>query len=325
VNYLFNKYPEYRIIVLDLLTYAGNQANIPEEIKNSDRFEFWYGDINNAEILSELISRSDFVIHLAAESHVARSIFQNRVFFQTDVMGTQAVANAVLKYKNRVRRFIHISTSEVYGSGIVFPMTEDHPLNPCSPYASAKAGADRLVYSYIQTYDIPAVIMRPFNQYGPQQHLEKAIPRFITSVVMGEKPLIHGYGGATRDWVYVKDTCRAIDIVMHEEDHKVNGKTINLGTGVETSILNVARTILKCMDKPLGFLDHIEDRPGQVERHCSSTDKAWELLGWNATTTLEEGIKKTVDWYCSNSYWWEPLVWMRKVKITLPNGRKIDH
>jgi len=214
VEYWFNKYPEDRIIVLDALTYAGNPQNFPDHIKTSDRFEFWYGNILNIELVDELVSRSDVIIHFAAESHVARSIYDNQVFYMTDVIGTQVVANAVLKNYEQVSRFIHISTSEVYGTAENTPMTEEHPLNPLTPYASAKAGADRLVYSYWATYDIPAVIIRPFNNYGPRQHLEKVIPRFITSALKNEPLSIHGDGSARRDWLHVTDTCERLDRVI---------------------------------------------------------------------------------------------------------------
>lgn len=167
VRYVFDNSDEYKIIVLDALTYAANIENIPPEIRDSERFEFWYGDVNNLDLVSDLVSRSDIVVHFAAETHVARSLYQNRVFFVTDVLGTQSVMNAVFKHSSRIERFIHISTSEVYGSALCEPMDENHPLNPRTPYAAAKAGADRLVYSYIQSYNLPGIIIRPFNNYGP--------------------------------------------------------------------------------------------------------------------------------------------------------------
>jgi len=199
VEYLFERYPETHIIVLDALTYAGNPQNFPAKIKNSKRFEFWYGNVLNDDLVNELMGRVDIVVHFAAESHVARSIYDNKIFYMTDVMGTQVVANSVLKNYRNVERFIHISTSEVYGTARANPMDEEHPLKPMSPYASAKAGADRLVYSYWATYDIPAIIVRPFNQYGPKQHLEKVISRFITSALKNEPMTVHGDGSARRD------------------------------------------------------------------------------------------------------------------------------
>ena len=196
VRYLYEKYPEYRLVVLDALTYAGNVRNLPVDINDgsNDRLAFWYGNVRNGELVDTLVSEADVVMHFAAESHVTRSIYDNLLFFETDVLGTQAVANAVLKYRHRVERFIHISTSEVYGTASTEKMDESHQLCPLSPYASAKCGADRLVYSYWQTYKIPAVIVRPFNNYGPYQHLEKVVPRFITSCLLGEPLTVHGDG-----------------------------------------------------------------------------------------------------------------------------------
>src|SRR5215470_2315880 len=228
---LYTKYPDYQLLVVDALTYAGSVANLPEGAQQSGRYEFWYGDVRNGELMDTLVSRADIVVHMAAESHVTRSIYDNRLFFETDVLGTQTVANAVTKFRDRVERFIHVSTSEVYGSALAEKMDEEHPLNPQSPYASAKCGADRLVYSYWATYRIPATIIRPFNTFGPRQHLEKVIPRFVTSVLLKEKLTVHGAGAAARDFVYVGDICGGIDMIMHAEPAKVNGEVLNLATG----------------------------------------------------------------------------------------------
>ncbi len=215
VRYLYRNYPQYRLLVVDALTYAGSIQNSPTGALGSDRYEFWYGDVRNGELMDTLVGQSDIVIHMAAESHVTRSIYDNRLFFDTDVMGTQVVANAVTKHRQRVERFIHISTSEVYGTALAPQMDEEHALQPMSPYASAKCGADRLVYSYWATYKIPAVIVRPFNNYGPYQHLEKAVPRFITSCLLREPITVHGDGSAARDWMFVEDHCEALDKLLH--------------------------------------------------------------------------------------------------------------
>ena len=320
VKYIFENYPGYRIIVLDALTYAGNADNIPESIKNDSRFTFWYGNVRNGELVNELVSRSDIVVHFAAESHVARSIFDNTVFFETDVLGTQVVANAVLKHYDSVERFIHISTSEVYGTAQEIPMTEDHPLNPTTPYASAKVGADRLVYSYWVTYDIPAIIIRPFNNYGFNQHLEKAIPRFITSALLDEPLTIHGSGENTRDWIYTGDLCQALDKVIHISLDKVKGQVINIGTGRDVAIKAIADMILDKLNKPKSLITHIGDRPGQVTRHVSSTNKALRVLGWKEATGFDLGITKTIRWYQQNPDWWQKLLWMRHVPIKTKNG-----
>ena len=321
VRYLFENYPGYNIIVLDALTYAGNTDNIPDNIKKDSRFSFWYGNVKNGELVNELVSKSDVIVHFAAESHVARSIFDNAIFFETDVLGTQTVANAVLKNLDSVERFIHISTSEVYGTAVEIPMTEEHPLNPASPYAGAKVGADRLVYSYWVTYDIPAIIVRPFNNYGPNQHLEKVIPRFITSALLDEPLTVHGSGENTRDWVYVEDVCQALDKVMHRDMDKVKGEVINIGTGRDTAVMAIAEMVLDILGKPKSLITKIGDRPGQVSRHVSSTDKGLRVLGWQAQTDFEDGLAKTIEWYKQNPAWWQKLLWMRHVPIKTRDGK----
>jgi dTDP-glucose 4,6-dehydratase len=325
VNHIYKNHIDYKITVLDALTYAGNQENISEEIKNSERFQFWYGNLNNLSLVDKLIAEVDMVIHFAAESHVARSIFNNRLFYETDVLGTQSVANAVLENSSRIERFIHISTSEVYGTAISEPMTEDHPLNSTTPYASAKAGADRLIYSYWKTYDIPAIILRLFNNYGPYQHLEKVIPRFITSAIMNEHLTIHGDGKSSRDWIYVEDVCKAIDRVMHCNLENVRGEVINIGTGRDIDILSIAHTVLDMMNKPKSLISHIGDRPGQVKKHISSTKKVQELLSWKAVTKFEQGLEKTIAWYQNNRDWWERMLWMRHVPVQTKDGKVEMH
>jgi len=323
LSYLFRKYPDYHFLVLDSLTYAANQKNILDEIRQSGRFEFWYGDITNPYIVNELMSRANLVVHLAAETHVARSIFDNTKFFHTDVIGTQTLVNALMK-NSSVERFIHISTSEVYGTSVddSLEMDEDHPLNPMSPYAGAKAGADRLVYSYWSHVDLPMMILRPFNNYGPRQHLEKMVPRFVTSALKDEPLTVHGDGQAGRDWLFVDDHCEAIDRALHVEDFsRIKNHVINIGTGMATSVQDVARTLLRMLEKPDTLQMHIGDRPGQVRRHCSSTSKAKELLGWEARTTLEDGLAKTIAWYRENEPWWREQTWMKQVPIRMASGK----
>lgn len=321
VRYLFEGYPDYDIIVLDALTYAGNSDNIPENIKKDSRFSFWYGNVRNGELVNELVTKSDVVVHFAAESHVARSIFDNAIFFETDVLGTQTVANAVLKNQDSIERFIHISTSEVYGTAQLVPMTEDHPLNPTTPYAAAKAGADRLVYSYWFTYDIPAVIIRPFNTYGPNQHLEKVIPRFIANTILEEPLTVHGSGKNTRDWVFVGDLCQALDKVIHVSRDKVKGQVINLGTGKDTSINEIADMVLARLNKPRTLITHTPDRFGQVEKHLAGTDKAQRILDWRAVTDFRTGLGQTIKWYEQNRDWWQKLLWMRHVPLKTRDGK----
>jgi dTDP-glucose 4,6-dehydratase len=312
LHYLRDSYPEYRILVLDLLTYAGNIDNLPTDFENrGNAFEFWYGDIRNAALVESLVERADAVVHFAAETHITRSIYDNYQFFQTDVLGTQVLANAVLKYRDQVERFIHISTSEVYGTALTDKMSEEHPLLPMSPYASAKAGADRLVYSYWATYRIPAVIVRPFNNFGPRQHLEKMTPRFITSCLLDEPLTVHGDGGARRDWLHVDDTCRALDLLLHCERKEVVGKVFNLGSGRDRSVLEIARAIVRRMGVPERRIAYIGDRPGQVFRHTADIATAERLLGWTPRRSFDDGLDDTIAWYRDNVSWWKKQLWMR--------------
>src|SRR5918992_878329 len=273
VRHLYNKYPDYRLLVVDALTYAGNVQNCPDGAMGSSRYEFWHGDVRNGELMDTLISQSDIVVHMAAESHVTRSIYDNRLFFETDVLGTQTVANAVAKYRDRVERFIHISTSEVYGTAMSPAINEDHPLNPMSPYASAKCGADRLVYSYWATYRVPCTILRPFNNFGPRQHLEKLVPRFVTSVLLGENLTVHGDGQAARDFVYVGDVCHAIDLALHADAQAVDGEVFNVASGQHRSILAIAQDVLGAMHGNGAVIENTSNRPGQVTRHTGDYGK----------------------------------------------------
>lgn len=323
-RHIYEKYSEYKIIILDALTYAGNLDNLIGLCKGNAKFRFCYGNVKNAEFVNSLVSQSDIVFHFAAESHVARSIFDNVVFFETDVLGTQVIANSVLNHADKIEKFIHISSSEVYGTALTEPMTEEHPMNPLSPYASAKAGADRLVYSYWTTYEIPALIIRPFNNYGPCQHLEKAIPRFITSAILNEPLIVHGDGKSERDWVYVKDFCNGLDKVLNLDIEQMKGEVINMGTGKSISILTIAEAILSMLGKPKSLIEFSADRPGQVKKHISSTEKSKKLLNWTPETDFESGLEKTVKWYNDNKSWWKNHLWMRSIPIVLKNGQQIN-
>ena len=326
-RYLYARYPDYRMIVLDALTYAGSVENLPVNINehNGERLSFWYGNVKNGELVDTLVSQSDIVVHFAAETHVTRSIYDNYIFFETDVLGTQTIANAVLKYKDKVERFIHISTSEVYGTAVREAMDEDHPLMPMSPYASAKTGADRLVESYWATYEQPVTIIRPFNNYGPYQHLEKAIPRFITSCILNEPIRVHGDGGAARDFVFVEDLCRAIDSIVHADLNVVKGEVFNVASGMHRSILSIAQDIVRMMGKDESIIQFVGDRPGQVFRHTGDIRKIQRILDWQPSVTWRDGLEKTIAWYKENRKWWEKQLWMRSVPIITKSGKKELH
>lgn len=326
VRYLYNAYPDYRLLVVDALTYAGSVQNSPEGAFGSERYDFWYGDVRNGELMDTLVAQADVVVHMAAESHVTRSIYDNKLFFETDVLGTQAVANAVVRHADRVERFIHMSTSEVYGTALSDAMTEAHPLNPLSPYASAKAGADRLVYSYWATYSIPAVIVRPFNNYGPYQHLEKVIPRFVTSCLLGEPLTVHGKGSASRDFLFVDDHCRALDMLIHCDRDAVIGEVVNIGSGTHRSVMEIAERIRELMGSPAASpIECLGDRPGQVFRHTADTEKIQQLVGWKPEVDFNEGLQRTIRWYDENPAWWQPQMWMRHIPIITAGGKREMH
>ena len=328
VHHLYDTYPDYRILVLDALTYAGSLENLPGAVNHASgngRLQFWYGDVRNASLVDSLVEQSDVVVHFAAETHVTRSIYDNYHFFETDVLGTQVVANSVLKHIKRVDRFIHISTSEVYGTARAPRMDEEAPLMPMSPYASAKAGADRLVYSYFATYSLPAIIVRPFNQFGPRQHLEKVIPRFITSCLLDEPLRVHGDGSAERDFTYVEDTCWALDRLVHCDRAGVVGEVINLGYGQSISLADMAPLVAKRMGKPGATITYVGDRPGQVFRHTADVGKAQRLLDWRPLVSFDEGLDRTIAWYIANRPWWEKQLWMRDIPIVTKTGTRELH
>ncbi|MBI5123535.1 GDP-mannose 4,6-dehydratase [Candidatus Roizmanbacteria bacterium] len=321
LEYLFQKYPEYSFIVLDALTYAGNLKNIAPEIQKSSRFQFVYGDIRNATVVDSIISSSDIVIHFAAETHVTRSIHDNVKFFETDVLGTQAVANAVYHHQKTVERFLHISTCEVYGAAIKKKMDEKHLLNPHSPYAAAKAGADRLVYSYYVTYKTPVTILRPFNIFGPRQHLEKVIPRFITSALLNEPLTVHGDGKAQRDFMHVSDVANAVDILIHAPLEKVVGEVFNVGSGKAISNIKIAKDIAKHMKIPSAQIKFVGERPGQVSTFACNYGKMKKLFGWKPLKKFDQGLKETIQWYQNNKSLWEDQIWLRQVPITVADGK----
>src|SRR5205085_374077 len=232
----------------------------------------------------------------AAESHVEKSIADGaREFVTTNVEGTQILLDAVRVAP--VERFILISSSEVYGTAERAPMDEEHPLNPRSPYAATKAGADRLAYSYRITYGLPVVIVRPFNNYGPRQHPEKVIPRFVTQALSDEPLTIHGDGRASRDWLYVDDDAEAIESIIEAPLDAVAGEVLNVATGCDISVVEVADRVLELLGKPASLRTYVEERPGQVERHVGSTEKIARLTGWRACTSFDEGLERTVAWY----------------------------
>ena len=299
----------YEVVSLDALTYAGNLENL-RDVMGHERLSFVHGDIRDPDTVREVIADVDVVVNAAAESHVEKSIQEGASeFVKTNVEGTQILLDALREAP--VDRFILISSSEVYGTAESAPMDEDHPLNPRSPYAATKAGADRLAYSYWVTYDLPITIVRPFNNYGPFQHPEKALPRFIVQALNDEPLTIHGDGHASRDWLFVEDDAEAIEAVIAAPLENVAGEVLNIATGIDISVSDIADYVLDALDKPRSLKVHTEERPGQVDRHIGSTDRAEQLIGFRARTSFEQGLEKTIAWYVDNRAWWEAILQTR--------------
>ena len=293
---------DYDVVSLDALTYAGNLENLAD-VMSHERLSFVHGDIRNAELVAEIVAEVDVIVNAAAESHVEKSILEGASeFVTTNVEGTQVLLDAIRQAP--VERFVLISSSEVYGTAESDPMDEEHPLNPRSPYAATKAGADRLAYSYFVTYGLPIVILRPFNNYGPRQHWEKVVPRFVTSALSDEPLTVHGDGHASRDWLYVEDDAEAIVAAIEADVDAVAGEVVNVATGVDVSVSDIADLVLEMLGKPASLKSNVDERPGQVDRHIGSTEKAAALLGWHARTSFEEGLRRTVAWYRDNEAWW---------------------
>jgi dTDP-glucose 4,6-dehydratase len=302
VRHLLTATP-HKVVSVDALTYAGNMDNLAD-VMGHERLNFVHGDIRDPELVREVVADVDVIVNAAAESHVEKSIEEGASeFVTTNVEGTQILLDAIRR--TPVERFILFSSSEVYGTAERAPMDEEHPLNPRSPYAATKAGADRLAYSYWVTYELPIVIVRPFNNYGPYQHPEKVVPRFVTHALRDEPLTVHGDGHASRDWLFVEDVAQAVEAVIAADLGGVAGEVINLATGRDISVSEIADLVLDRLGKPAALKVHTPERPGQVDRHIGSIDKAERLLGWRAATSFEEGLERTIRWYDENRAWWE--------------------
>ena len=304
IRHLLDATP-HEVVSLDALTYAGNIENLADLISH-ERLSFVHGDIRDPGLVRQVVAGVDVIVNAAAESHVEKSIAEGaREFVTTNVEGTQILLDAIRE--TPVERFILISSSEVYGTARYAPMDEEHPLEPRSPYAATKAGADRLAYAYFVTYGLPIVIVRPFNNYGPREHPEKVIPRFITQALADEPLTVHGDGGASRDWLYVDDDAEAIEAIIEAPLDDVAGETINVATGVDISVAAISELVLELVGRPSSLCEHVAERPGQVRRHIGSTEKAERLLGWRARTRFEDGLERTVAWYRENEAWWRAI------------------
>ncbi|MBX7151621.1 dTDP-glucose 4,6-dehydratase [bacterium] len=300
VRYMVNKYPNYRILVLDALTYAGNRENLADLEKNP-RFFFYQGNICDKDVVDNLVSNVDAIINFAAETHVDRSIHEAESFVKTDVLGTMTLLEAAKKYK--IDRYLQISTDEVYGSIEEGSFTENHPLMPNSPYSSSKAGGDMMVRAYYVTYGTPTLITRASNNYGPYQYPEKLIPLFVTNA-MDNIPLpLYGDGMNVRDWLYVIDHCEAVDAVLH---HGQIGEVYNIGGGNEKTNIEITGRILKSLNKPESLIKKVADRPGHDRRYSVDCSKI-AGIGWKPRYRFDEAIVETIQWYVKNESWWRKI------------------
>lgn len=280
----------HEVVTLDALTYSGMKENL-EPVLGLDRHRFVEGDIRDAELVDQLASEVDATVNFAAESHVDRSIEGSKPFVSTNVQGTQVLLDAALE--NDHSRFLQISTDEVYGEVLDGTFSESDPLRPRNPYAATKAGADHLVQSYYTTHDLPVMITRSSNNFGPHQHTEKLIPKFITRASEGQNLPVYGDGRHVREWTYVDDNCRAIRTVLEKGEP---GEVYNIGSGHERSTLEVTERILEELNKPSDLIEFVEDRPGHDRRYSLDCEKI-RNLGWSPETSFDEGIRKTVEYY----------------------------
>lgn len=306
ICYWLKKYPKDKIVNLDKLTYAGNLSSLREAADNPN-YKFVKGDICNGRLVNELMGEIDLVVAFAAESHVDRSITGPQIFLKTNVLGTQVLLDAAVK--NQVKRFHHISTDEVYGAlvdGGSDKFNENWLFRPNSPYAASKAAADCLVRVYYKTYGLPVSITNCSNNFGSYQFPEKLIPLMITNLMEGKKVPVYGDGMQVRDWLYVEDHCRAIDLIVHEE--KTIGETFCVG-GLTKDIPNieVIKKTLRIMKMDRSMIEYVSDRPGHDRRYSVDWSKIKEVLGWEPKHDFDTWLEKTVSWYQNNTNWWKPL------------------
>ena len=303
ILYMFDKYPDVKIINLDLLTYAGNLENL-KDIADNPNYTFVKGDIADPRIVNRVVPGVDYIVNFAAESHVDRSIEDPLLFIKTNVMGTQVLLDAARKHG--VERYLQVSTDEVYGSlGPTGYFTEETPIAPNSPYSASKAGADMLVRAYYETYGLPVLITRCSNNYGPYQFPEKLIPFFIKKLLNGQKVPVYGDGLNIRDWLYVEDHCSAINTVLQKG--KV-GEVYNIGGNNEKTNIEITKLILQGLGKPETMIQYVKDRLGHDRRYAIDSGKIQSKLGWQPATSFEDGIEMTIKWYLDNRDWWEKLI-----------------
>ena len=302
IRYVLKKYPNYQIINLDKLTYAGNLENL-KDIEGNANYQFTKGDISDKRTVFKVcrFNKLDAIINYAAETHVDRSILDPEAFIKTDVLGTYNILEAVKEFK--IAKFIQISTDEVYGSLEKGKFTEASPFMPNSPYSASKAGADLLCRAYVKTYGLPIIATHACNFYGPYQYPEKLIPLFITNILEQKKLPLYGQGQNVREWLYVLDHASAVDFLLHKGEA---GETYNIGSGVEKKNIQITEMILKELDVDKKMIEYIKDRPGHDWRYSLDWAKI-KKLGWQPEYDFDEALRETIRWYKKNDWWWKKL------------------
>lgn len=303
IHYILDKYPNYKIVNLDALTYAGNLENL-KNVEGDPRYAFVHGDIMDGVLVNELMKDADVVVHFAAESHVDRSILDSTAFVRTNVNGTLILLEAAKNNGNV--RFHHVSTDEVYGSlGKGDPaFCETTNYDPHSPYSASKAASDHLVRAYHHTHGLPITISNCSNNYGPYQFPEKLISLFVTNLIDGKRVPVYGAGDSIRDWLHVEDHCRAIDRVVHDGEI---GETYCVGGNAEKTNMEITHIILEAMGKDESMIKYVEDRKGHDKRYAINFEKIKNELEWEPSVTFEKGITETIQWYKDNEKWWRNI------------------
>lgn len=304
IRHLLAKYPDYQIINLDKLTYAGNLDNL-KEVESNPNYTFIQGDIANAQDVEKAIGDGvDAIINYAAESHVDRSILEPKAFLETDIFGTYTLLEALRAGK--ASKMIQISTDEVFG--MVHDMkeefTEESRFDPSSPYSASKAGGDLMCSAYWRTYQTPVIVTHSCNFYGPNQYPEKLIPLFITNLLEGKKVPVYGEGNQFREWIFTRDHCNAIDMILHKGKA---GQVYNIGTQNRRANIEVTKLILQYMGKDESSIEHVADRPGHDFGYSVNADKLMNELGWKPQVSFEDGLKETMEWYKNNEAWWKKI------------------
>lgn len=300
VHYVLRMHPEDEVVNLDKLTYAGNLDNL-RDVETSERHSFVRGDICDPEVVNEAAAGCDAIVNFAAETHVDRSILESRQFLLTDIVGTQVLLEVARSHG--IARYVQVSTDEVYGSIEEGSFTEESPIRPSSPYSASKAGGDLQVLAYVHTHNVPAMVTRGSNTYGPYQYPEKLIPLFITNALEGKKLPLYGEGVNVRDWLHVEDHCSGIDTVLRKG---APGQVYNVGGGNERQNHEIARLILKRLDLGEETIERVPDRPGHDLRYSIDTSKL-QGLGWHPSQDFESGLASTIDWYRDNEWWWAKI------------------